>query len=77
MCGTTRTTQSSMTTLNLAVAQVLKRACYPLDVNLTYARWLWRKYRRRARKRPFFGDPNELKEPPFKSRTQCYLLDAR
>jgi hypothetical protein len=65
MCGTT---QSSMTTLNLAVAQVLKRPHYLLDVNLTYVRWLWRKYRRRARKRPFLGDLNELKEPPSKSR---------
>jgi hypothetical protein len=38
MCGTTRTTESSMKTLNPAVAQVLKRLHYPLDVILTCVR---------------------------------------
>jgi hypothetical protein len=39
MCGTTRTTESSMKTLNPAVARVLKRLHYPLDVILTCVRW--------------------------------------
>jgi hypothetical protein len=38
-CGTTRTTESSMKTLNPAVARVLKRAHYPRDVILTCVRW--------------------------------------
>ncbi|REG45573.1 hypothetical protein B0G80_9184 [Paraburkholderia sp. BL6669N2] len=32
-------TESLMTTLNLAVARVLKRLHYPLDVMLTCVRW--------------------------------------
>src|SRR6202051_4895262 len=39
MCGTIRTTESSMKTLNPAVARVLKRLHYPLDVILTCVRW--------------------------------------
>jgi putative transposase len=39
MCGTTRTVESSMKTLNPAVARVLKRLHYPLDVILTCVRW--------------------------------------
>jgi putative transposase len=39
MCGTTRTIESSAKALNPAVAQVLKRRHYPLDVNLTCPRW--------------------------------------
>ncbi|MGF6723352.1 putative transposase [Paraburkholderia sp. GAS41] len=39
MCGTTRTTESSMKTLNPAVARVLKRLHYPLEVILTCVRW--------------------------------------
>jgi putative transposase len=39
MCRTTRTTESSMKTLNPAVARVLKRLHYPLDVILTCVRW--------------------------------------
>jgi putative transposase len=39
MCGTTRTTESAMKTLNPAVARVLKRLHYPLDVILTCVRW--------------------------------------
>jgi hypothetical protein len=39
MRGTTRTTESSMKTLNPAVAQVLKRLHYPLEVILTCVRW--------------------------------------
>jgi hypothetical protein len=39
MCGTTQTTESSMKTLNPAVARVLKRLHYPLDAILTCVRW--------------------------------------
>ena len=39
MCGITRTTESSMKTLNPAVARVFKRLHYPLDVILTCVRW--------------------------------------
>ncbi len=39
MCVTTQTTESSMKTLNPAVARVLKRLHYPLDVILTCVRW--------------------------------------
>jgi putative transposase len=39
MCGTKRMAESSMKTLNLPVAQVLKRLHYPLDVILTCVRW--------------------------------------
>ncbi|SIO72994.1 Transposase (or an inactivated derivative) [Burkholderia sp. GAS332] len=39
MCGTTRTTESSMKTLNPAVARVLKRLHYPLEVIPTCVRW--------------------------------------
>jgi putative transposase len=39
MCGTTRTTESAMKTLNPALARVLKRLHYPLDVILTCVRW--------------------------------------
>ncbi|MGF6964623.1 putative transposase [Paraburkholderia sp. WC7.3g] len=39
MGGTTRTTESSMKTMNPAVARVLKRLHYPLDVILTCVRW--------------------------------------
>ena len=39
MCGITRTTESSMKTLNPAVARVLKRLHYPLDVIPTCVRW--------------------------------------
>src|ERR1700761_3198073 len=39
MGGTTRPTESSMKTLNPAVARVLKRLHYPLDVILTCVRW--------------------------------------
>jgi putative transposase len=39
MCGATRTTESAMKTLNPAVARVLKRLHYPLDVILTCVRW--------------------------------------
>lgn len=39
MGGTTRTTESAMNTLNPAVARVLKRLHYPLDVMLTCVRW--------------------------------------
>src|SRR5580700_5268605 len=39
MCGTTQTDESLMTTLNPAVARVLKRLHYPLDVILTCVRW--------------------------------------
>jgi transposase-like protein len=39
MCGTTRTTESSMKTLNPAVARVLERLHCPLDVILTCVRW--------------------------------------
>jgi putative transposase len=39
MCGTTSTTESPMKTLNPAVARVLKRLHYPLDVILTCVRW--------------------------------------
>ncbi|MGF6937265.1 transposase-like protein [Paraburkholderia sp. UCT70] len=39
MGGTTRTTESSMNTLNPAGARVLKRLHYPLDVILTCVRW--------------------------------------
>src|SRR5471032_3062 len=39
MYGTTRTTESSMKTLNLAAARVLKRLHYPLDVILTCVCW--------------------------------------
>ena len=38
MCGTYET-ESSMKTLNPAVARVLKRLHYPLDVILTCVRW--------------------------------------
>ena len=39
MCGTTRTTESTMKMLNPAVARVLNRLHYPLDVILTCVRW--------------------------------------
>ncbi|MGF6871179.1 transposase-like protein [Paraburkholderia sp. MM5477-R1] len=39
MGGTTRTTESSMKTMNPAMARVLKRLHYPLDVMLTCVRW--------------------------------------
>ncbi|MDB5837883.1 MAG: family transposase [Caballeronia sp.] len=39
MCGTTSTAESPMKTLNPAVARVLKRLHYPLDVILTCVRW--------------------------------------
>jgi putative transposase len=39
MRGTTRMAESSMKTLNPAVARVLKRLHYPLDVILTCVRW--------------------------------------
>ena len=39
MRGTTRTTESLMKTLNPAVARVLKRLHYPLEVILTCVRW--------------------------------------
>ncbi|MGF6605906.1 hypothetical protein OKW45_000806 [Paraburkholderia sp. WSM4175] len=38
MGGKTRTTESAMKTMNPAVARVLKRLRYPLDVNLTCVR---------------------------------------
>ena len=39
MCGTTRTTESTMKMMNPAVVRVLKRLHYPLDVILTCVRW--------------------------------------
>jgi putative transposase len=39
MCGTTWTTESSIKTLNPAMARVLKRLRYPFDVILTCVRW--------------------------------------
>lgn len=39
MCGTTRTTESSVRALNPAAARVLKRLHYPLDASLKCVRW--------------------------------------